>query len=163
MRWKPKREGKAEDAREEAQLVLQSRQGRQPGHQERGALSEAESGKRAQGAAAVPWSADPGGRHGLSQLHHVSRLPQQLRRAMGIFETVTEWEPQEKKRRFQMPEWAQMNSSTHITEPLLSTQWKRKRNEIRPSAATWMGLATIIPSEVRQDDKYYTISVICGH
>ena len=46
MRWKPKRKGEAEDAREEAGLVLQSRQGRLPGRQESGGtLSEAGAGR----------------------------------------------------------------------------------------------------------------------
>ena len=53
MRWKPEREENTEDAREEAGLVLQSHQGRQPGHQEGGSLRGRER-EEAQGAAAVP-------------------------------------------------------------------------------------------------------------
>ena len=39
-----------------------------------------------------------------------------------------------------------------------------KRNEIMPSAATWMDLEIIILSEVSQKekDKYHMISLICG-
>ena len=37
-----------------------------------------------------------------------------------------------------------------------------KKNEIMPSAATWMHLEIIILSEVRKKDKYHMISLICG-
>ena len=39
-----------------------------------------------------------------------------------------------------------------------------KMNEIMPSAATWMQLEIIIPSEVSQKekDKYHMISLTCG-
>ena len=39
-----------------------------------------------------------------------------------------------------------------------------KKNEIMPSAATWMDLEIIIPSEVSQTekDKYHMISLKCG-
>ena len=39
-----------------------------------------------------------------------------------------------------------------------------KKNEILPSAATWMELETLILSEVTQKekDKYYMISLISG-
>ena len=39
-----------------------------------------------------------------------------------------------------------------------------KKNEIMPSAATWMDIETIILSEVSQKekDKYHMISIICG-
>ena len=39
-----------------------------------------------------------------------------------------------------------------------------KKNEIMPSAATWMDLETIILNEVSQKekDKYHMISLICG-
>ena len=38
------------------------------------------------------------------------------------------------------------------------------KNEIMPFSATWMGLETIIPSEVSQKEKnkYHMISLICG-
>ena len=40
----------------------------------------------------------------------------------------------------------------------------KKKNEIMPSAATWMQLEIIIRSEVSQKekDKYHKISLICG-
>ena len=37
-----------------------------------------------------------------------------------------------------------------------------KKNEIIQSAATWLDLEIIIPSEVSQKDKYHMISLICG-
>ena len=39
-----------------------------------------------------------------------------------------------------------------------------KKNEIKPSAATWMGLEIVILSEVSQTekDKYYMILLIYG-
>ena len=39
-----------------------------------------------------------------------------------------------------------------------------KKNKIMPSAATWMELETLIPSEVSQKekDKYHLISLISG-
>ena len=39
-----------------------------------------------------------------------------------------------------------------------------KKNEIMPSAATWMDLENIILSEVSrtEKDKYHMISLICG-
>ena len=36
-----------------------------------------------------------------------------------------------------------------------------KKNEIIPFALTWMLLEIIIPSEIRQKDKYHTKSLIC--
>ena len=40
----------------------------------------------------------------------------------------------------------------------------QKKNEIMPSAATWMDLKMIILSEVSQTekDKYHRISLMCG-
>ena len=45
----------------------------------------------------------------------------------------------------------------NITEPL-------KRNELLPSATTWMDLEDIMLSEISQTekDKYCTFSLICG-
>ena len=39
-----------------------------------------------------------------------------------------------------------------------------KKNKIRPFAATWMDLESVILSEVsqREKEKYYMISLICG-
>ena len=59
------------------------------------------------------------------------------------------------------------------TEDLIKKMWyiytmeyysAIKKNEIMPSAATWMDLEIIILSEVSQKekDKYHMISLICG-
>ena len=37
-----------------------------------------------------------------------------------------------------------------------------KNNEIKPFAATWVDLETIILSEISQKDKYHMISLMCG-
>ena len=50
----------------------------------------------------------------------------------------------------------------HIHNGLLLSQ--KKKNEMMPFAATWVGLEIITPSEVSQKekDKYHMISLICA-
>ena len=38
----------------------------------------------------------------------------------------------------------------------------RKKDKIKPFAATWMELETLILSEISQKDKYHMISLITG-
>ena len=49
-------------------------------------------------------------------------------------------------------------SIIYVTEYYSAT----KKNDIMPSAETWMELEIIILSEVSQKDKYHIISLICG-
>ena len=50
----------------------------------------------------------------------------------------------------------------HIHNGLLLLQ--KRKNEIMPFAATWVGLEVITPNEVSQKekDKYHMILLICG-
>ena len=57
-------------------------------------------------------------------------------------------------------EWIKKMWYIHTTEYYSAI----KKNEIMPSAATWMDLEIIILSEVSQKEKekYHVISLICG-
>ena len=47
---------------------------------------------------------------------------------------------------------------THTQNGILLSN---KKNEIVPSAETWVGLEGIIPSEMLDRDKYYMIALTC--
>ena len=54
--------------------------------------------------------------------------------------------------------WMDKKYDTHTQNGILLSN---KKNEIVPSAETWVGLEGIIPSEMLDRDKYYMIALTC--